>query len=108
MLNADIGSCTHTFIRTSGLPYKYFLHQHIITDPNWKLDPHNNFHTHWGYMIKAINTTATAAPPALFQIRDPDVRPKRRTRRSNMPESLTQRGLTQAEVEDIRLAKQRR
>ena len=59
-------------------------------------------------MIKAINTIAIAAPPALFQIRDLDVRLKRRTQRSNMPESLTQRGLTQVEVKDIRLAKQRR
>ena len=34
--------------------------------------------------------------------------PRRRTRKPNMPNSSTQRGVTAAEVEDIRLAKQRR
>ena len=43
----------------------------------------------------------------MFQIQNPDVRPRRRTRTPGMPESSTQRGMTLAEIEDIRLAKQR-
>ena len=53
-------------------------------------------------------TFAERAPPRpLFQIRDPDTMPRRRTRKAGMPESSTQRGVTQAEMEDIRLARER-
>ena len=45
---------------------------------------------------------------SLFQMQEPDIMPRRGTRKSRMPESSTQRGVTQAEIEDVRLARQRR
>ena len=44
----------------------------------------------------------------LFQIRDPDTRPRRRIRGPNKPDSSTQYSLTQAEIKDKRVTKQRR
>ena len=44
----------------------------------------------------------------LFQIQDPDIRPRRRIRGPNKPDSSTQRGLTQVKIKDKRVTKQRR
>ena len=49
--NRDIGQCTYAFIRITGLPCKHFLYEHITADPNWKLNPHSDFHSHWAYVM---------------------------------------------------------
>ena len=106
----DIGPCMHAFTRTSGLPCKHFLYEHLTADPNWKLDPYN-CHKHWFYIISKnnpIGETPENGAPALFQIRDLDTQLRRVTRRPGMPESSTQRSLTVAEIEDTRLANERR
>ena len=68
--NEDIGSCTHAFTRTTGLPCKHFLYQHITNDPKWKLDK-DDFHKHWFYIAHRDEHGAPA--PTLFQMQNPDV-----------------------------------
>ena len=98
-------ACTHTFTRTSGIPCKHFLYKHITADLNWKLDEFD-FHKHWFYIIDSSGPNIE--PPTMFQMREPDTQPRRRTRKAGMPGSSTQCGLTLAEIEDVRLAKQQR
>ena len=101
--NRDIGQCTHAFTRTTGLPCKHFLYEHITADPNWKLNPHSDFHSHWAYVMYPHDPPRDETS-SLFQIQEPDIMPRRGTRKPCIPESSTQRGATQAEIEDIRLA----
>ena len=36
-INKEMNYCNHAFTRTTGIPYKHFLYDHIINNPNWQL-----------------------------------------------------------------------
>ena len=106
-ITPNMSPCTRTFTRISGLPYKHFLYEHITAYPNWKLDEYN-FHKYWFYIIDDSATNNVIQAPIMYQMREPDTQPRHGTRKPAMPGSSTQRGMTKAEIQDIRLAKQRR